>query len=155
MPIDINNFQDRLNLQNISFLLKSMGISLNYEFGLYFCGVYSQELYIDSLEFKNGFIELKSDYQLNEDERAILEKLKEALAENNGILEATTTIIYKNLVYEDVNKVINEIKEIAPHLSEDEILEGINVAKRLLYKPEYFTEEIKKELELWDNIGWY
>ena len=152
IPIDVNNSKDRFKLQKIAFLIKSMGIRLKYEFDLYLYGVYSQELYIESFESKNDFIELKSDYQINEDERIILEKLKENLTEDNRILEATTTIIYKDLVYEDIDKVINEIKEIKPHLSEDEILEGINLAKRLLFKEEYLTDEIKKELELWDNI---
>jgi len=153
MPLDLNSFHDRLKLQKVSFMLKNMGIGLNYEFRLYFYGVYSQELYIDSLEFKNGFIGLKSDYQLNEGERAVLEKLKGALAENNEALDVAVVIIYKNLVYEDTAKVIAEIKKIKPHVSEEEIFDGINVAKRLLFKPEYFTDEIKQELELWDNVA--
>jgi len=68
------------------------------------------------------------------------------------VLEAVSIIIEKNLAYENANKVINKIKKVKPHLSEDEILEGINVAKRLLFKEEYLTDEIKKELELWDNV---
>ena len=153
MHLDLNNFHDRLKLQNVSFLLKSIGISLNYEFSLYFYGVYSQELYKDSLEFMRGFLELKSDYRINEDERAVLEKLKEALAENNEALDVAVVIIYKNLVYEDTAKVIAEIKKIKPHVSEEEIFDGINMAKRLLFKEEYFTDEIKQELELWDNVA--
>jgi len=74
--------------------------------------------------------------------------------ENNKkeVLEAVSIIIEKNLAYEDMNKVINKIKKVKPNLSEEEILEAINVAKRLLFKPEYLTEDIKKELKLWDNI---
>jgi uncharacterized protein YwgA len=34
IKLDINKFCDRLELQKIAFLLKSMGISLHYEFGL-------------------------------------------------------------------------------------------------------------------------
>ena len=68
------------------------------------------------------------------------------------VLEAVSIIIEKNLAYEDMNKVINKIKKVKPNLSEEEILEAINMAKRLLFKPEYLTDEIKKELELWDNV---
>ena len=68
------------------------------------------------------------------------------------VLEAVSIIIDKNLAYEDMNKVINKIKKVKPNLSEYEIIEAINVAKRLLFKEEYLTDEIKKELKLWDNI---
>jgi len=153
IPLDLNSFHDRLKLQKVSFMLKNMGIGLNYEFRLYFYGVYSQELYKDSLEFARGVLELKSGYRINEDERAVLEKLKEALAENNEALDVAVVIIYKNLVYEDTAKVIAEIKKIKPHVSEEEIFDGINMAKRLLFKEEYFTDEIKQELELWDNVA--
>ena len=72
--------------------------------------------------------------------------------ENKEVLEVASIIIEKNLAYKDFDKVINEIKKIKPNLSESEIIEAINVAKRLLFKPEYLTEDIKKELKLWDNI---
>jgi len=72
--------------------------------------------------------------------------------ENKEVLEVASILIEKNLAYEDFNKVISEIKKIKPNLSESEIIEAINVAKRLLFKPEYLTDEIKKELKLWDNI---
>jgi len=72
--------------------------------------------------------------------------------ENKEVLEVASIIIEKNLAYKDFDKVINEIKKIKPNLSESEIIEAINVAKRLLFKPEYLTDEIKKELKLWDNI---
>ena len=150
IKLDINKFCDRLELQKIAFLLKSMGISLNYEFGLYFCRVYSQKLYADSMNFVREFHELKSDYQINEDERAVLERLKEVL--DNEALDVAVLIIYKNLTYENTDKVVAKIKKIRPHVSEEEILDGINVAKKLLFKPEYFTEEIKNELELWNNL---
>jgi len=71
---------------------------------------------------------------------------------NKEVLEAASIIIEKNLAYKDFDKVISEIKKIKPNLSESEIIEAINVAKRLLFKPEYLTEDIKKELKLWDNI---
>jgi uncharacterized protein YwgA len=151
LKLDLHKFHDRLELQKIAFLLKSMGISLNYEFGLYFSWVYSQKLYADSMNFAREFHELKSDYQINEDERAVLEKLKEVL-ENNEALDVAMLIIYKNLTYENTDKVVAKIKKIRPHVSEEEILDGINVAKKLLFKPEYFTEEIKQELKLWDSI---
>ena len=71
---------------------------------------------------------------------------------NKEVLEVASIIIEKNLAYEDFDKVISEIKKIKPNLSKSEIIEAINVAKRLLFKEEYLTEDIKKELKLWDNV---
>ncbi len=71
---------------------------------------------------------------------------------NKEVLEVASIIIEKNLAYEDFDKVISEIKKIKPNISENEIIEAINVAKRLLFKEEYLTEDIKKELRLWDNV---
>jgi len=151
LRIDINNSRDRFKLQKLAFLLKSMGIELNYEFKFHYYGVYSAELSKESYEYKNEINKLKSDYEINDNEKLILERLKENFPDNN-ILEATTTIIYENLVYSDINEIIEKVKKIKPYLSEFDIISGINLAKKLLFKKEYFTEEIKQELEAWDLI---
>jgi len=67
-------------------------------------------------------------------------------------LKALAIIISENLTYAPEDEVIRKIKEKIPELTESEILDWINCAKRLLFKEEYLTKEIKKELKLWDNI---
>jgi len=44
------------------------------------------------------------------------------------------------------------VKEKMPELTNSEILEWINCAKKKLWKDEYLTNDIKKELEMWDNV---
>ena len=39
-----------------------------------------------------------------------------------------------------------------PELTDSEILEWIKCAKKKLWKDEYLTNDIKKELEIWDNV---
>jgi len=65
-------------------------------------------------------------------------------------LKALAIIISENLTYDP--EAIRKVKEKIPELTEPEILDWINCAKRLLFKEEYLTDEIKKELKLWDNI---
>ena len=65
-------------------------------------------------------------------------------------LKALAIIISENLTYDP--EAIRKVKEKIPELTELEILDWINCAKRLLFKEEYLTDEIKKELKLWDNI---
>jgi len=67
-------------------------------------------------------------------------------------LEATAIIIAENLAYDPQDEVIRKVKEKKPELTDPEIIEGINCAKKLLFKEEYLTDDIKKELEMWDNV---
>jgi len=65
-------------------------------------------------------------------------------------LKALAIIISENLTYDP--EAIQKVKEKIPELTDTEILEWINCAKRLLWKEEYLTDDIKKELEMWDNV---
>jgi len=65
-------------------------------------------------------------------------------------LKALAIIISENLTYDP--EAIQKVKEKIPELTVPEILEWINCAKRLLFKEEYLTDDIKKELKLWDNL---
>jgi len=67
-------------------------------------------------------------------------------------LKALAIIISENLTYAPEDEVIRKVKEKIPELTEIEILEWINCAKRLLFREEYLTKEIKEELKLWDNV---
>ena len=65
-------------------------------------------------------------------------------------LKALAIIISENLTYDP--EAIRKVKEKMPELTDSEILDWINCAKRLLFKEEYLTKEIKEELKLWDSI---
>jgi hypothetical protein len=45
-----------------------------------------------------------------------------------------------------------ELKRLKPHLNDSDKLIGISKSKEILFLPEYLTEEIKRELDLWDKI---
>jgi len=143
--------RDRFRIQKIAFLLKSMGIELNYEFIFYQHGVYSPELFKESLVHGDDFALLRSNYEINDNERMILDKLKDGIPDND-LMEAVTTIIYENIVYSDIEEIIKRVKKLKPHLTDSIIISAVDLAKRFLFKNEYLTEEIKKEIEAWDNI---
>jgi len=65
-------------------------------------------------------------------------------------IETIAIIIAENLTYDP--QVIRKVKEKKPELMDSEILEWINCAKKKLWKDEYLTNDIKKELEMWDNV---
>jgi len=71
---------------------------------------------------------------------------------NKKLLNATEIILSNNLTYLDIDEVIEKVKEINPRLSEFDIISGINLAKRLLFKKEYLTDEIKRELKIWESV---
>jgi len=71
---------------------------------------------------------------------------------NKKVLNSTEIILSNNLTYLDIDEVIEKVKEINHRLSEFDIISGINLAKRLLFKREYLTDEIKRELKMWNSI---
>jgi uncharacterized protein YwgA len=151
LKLDPSNSRDRFRIQKIAFLLKSMGAGLNYEFTFYQYGVYSQELFEESRDHKDDFALLRSNYKINDNEKMILDKLRDNIPDND-LMEAITTIIYENIVYSDIGEIIKKVKELKPRLTDSIIISAIDLAKELLFKNEYLTEEIKKEIEAWDSI---
>ena len=151
LPLDPSNSGDRFRIQKMAFLLKNMGTELNYEFTFYQYGVFSQELYNESGDHKDDFALLRSNYKINDNERMILDKLRDDIPDND-LMEAITTIIYENIVYSDIEEIIKRVKKLKPHLNDSIIISAVDLAKRFLFKNEYLTEEIKKEIEALDNI---
>jgi uncharacterized protein YwgA len=151
LPLDPSNSRDRFKIQKMAFLLKSMGAELNYEFTFYQHGVYSSKLFKESLDHKDDFALLKSNYKINDNERMILDKLRDDIPDND-LMEAITTIIYENIVYSDMEEIIKRVKKLKPHLNDSIIISAVDLAKRFLFKNEYLTEEIKREIEAWDNF---
>jgi len=151
LSLDPNISRDRFRIQKMAFLLKNMGTELNYEFTFYRHGVYSPKLFGESLDHKDDFTLLRSNYKINDNERMILDKLRDNIPDND-LMEAVTTIIYENIVYSDIDEIIKRVKKLKPHLNDSIIISAVDLAKRFLFKNEYLTEEIKKEIEAWDNI---
>jgi hypothetical protein len=44
------------------------------------------------------------------------------------------------------------LKWLKPHIGDSDRVVGITKAKELLFKPEYLTEEIRREMDEWDRV---
>ena len=71
-------------------------------------------------------------------------RLKTATSEAVLLLKKTPTIADGDL--------FRSLKLLDPHLSESDCLKAITNAKELLFKPEFLTVEIKKEMNEWDRL---
>lgn len=50
------------------------------------------------------------------------------------------------------DEIFARIKQLKPYISDYICLAGMTRAKELLFREEYLTEDIKKEIDLWDRI---
>lgn len=162
-PKKQKNFQTRLVIQKIVFLSEKMGINLgNYIYSLYRNGPYSSQLTADYYEHNELVTTLETPVQLNSEETEIVEKLREIVlnhplsnSHQADFLEAVSTAyhfkIYNNDILDD--ELFEKVKHEKKYINETTITIAINQLKKLLFKPKYLTDEIKKELKMWDNIG--
>jgi len=155
------HFQTRLIIQKIVFLSKFMGIKLKkYNFSLYKNGPYSPSLTADYYQNNDLITTLTSDVQLIPIEKEIVNKISDLILNhplNNfhqaAFLEAVSTAYYFKCYNETLldDVLFEKTKAEKPYISDKIIVIAINTIKKLLFKPEYLTKDIKKELELWDN----
>jgi len=121
-------------------------------------------------KFRNGLcfkweweaiVNLETDYVLNESERQIVNKIKENVLDHyitndyeTELLEAVSSIIYLKEENPDISDddIFATVKNMKSHLKESMIIISNNISKELLFKPEFLTDEIRKELDMWDNI---
>ncbi len=67
-------------------------------------------------------------------------------------LETLATIIYIKKKYPSFldDDLFVYTKEEKPYLKDWMIIIGINVVKKILFSPDFLTEDVKREMELWD-----
>ena len=130
-----------------------MGMELNYNFHLWKHRPYSSSLAKDYYDINNDNHNFNnSGYIIPEREKIILDKFINIFDTNIIQMESASTIMLLNLTYEDVELVEKKMKEIKPHLSDMDIINGQNKAKELLFKDEFLTDELKSEMMELDNI---
>jgi uncharacterized protein YwgA len=132
-----------------------------YHFTLYKNGPYSPDLANDYYDNPSLFKTLAEDYKPTSSETEIFEKVKNIVLShplNNyhqaDFLEAISTILYfkkRNPKFLDDDLFVKTTNE-KPYLSDKIITIAINTVKKLTFKSEYLTDEIKAELDLWDKV---
>ena len=147
----------RFLTQKIIFLAKALGMDIGYDFTIYVAGPYSRQLncdyYLD--EIKTKIDNLQTDCVLADLDRSVLEKIRDCqgLLENQSLMEAASTAVYfmkQDPEISEDNLFVN-LKRLKPHIGDADRVVGITKAKELLFKQEYLTEEIKREIDEWDK----
>ena len=155
------SFNSRFKIQKIAYLCKGLGIDLYHEFSIWVHGPYSHVLALDYYNYPDAVVNLDTDYDLDDHERKIVDKIQEKVLDHylaeeyeNELLEAVSTLVY--LREEDLgisdDDLIVKVKKMKPHLKESMIIISNNISKELTFKPEYLTKELRKELDIWDKI---
>ncbi len=156
VPERINTYRGRFYTQKTAFLAKALGVGITYPFTVYVAGPYSPSLTCDYYANVRKVELLETDYELLPLEIEVLDRIRNCrgIYQNMSLMEATSTIIYlkKETPALPDDDVFVKIKRLKPYLSDSDRLIGITRAKELLFQPGYITDEIRREMELWDNI---
>jgi len=159
LKVDPDNFDDRLIIQKIVYLLKIKGLNIGYYYGTpYFekRGVYSKELADDYCNNAPEFRGLVTNYALKEDEYEIIDEFRSIFDISIPLLEAGTTYAY--FAYEmgmDPSEAYNKTKEIkSQYCTPYEIAIGVSNVKQFVFDPmEEDKEVLEREIELWQVGG--
>ena len=160
-PKQAINFQTRLIIQKIVFLSKFMKIDLNsYKFGLYKNGPYSSGLTADYYQNNELITSLDTTVQLTPTEKEVVDNINDLIINHPlnvyhqaDFLEAISTAYYFKYYNEALldDELFVKTKAEKPYISDKIIVIALNTIKKLLFKSEYLTEDIKNELDLWNN----
>jgi uncharacterized protein YwgA len=148
----------RFMTQKIAFLAKALGMDIGYEFTIYVAGPYSRELNCDYYrdEIKTRMDSLQTDYVLTPSDVSVLERIRDCrgLLESQSLMEAASTAVFFMTQNPSITEdnLFMSLKWLKPHIGDSDRVVGITKAKELLFKPEYLTEEIKRETEEWDRV---
>ena len=154
------DYGSRFKIQKLAYLCKAMGIPLNYQFTLYLSGPYSTGLTRDYFNAPQLVENLETDYIFNENDIEILDKINEYVlihpitnTYESEFLEAVSTVRYLKNRCPDMldDEIFAKTKEIKQYLKDSIIVIAINTVKKLLFKPEFLTEEVRKEIDIWDK----
>jgi len=153
---NVNVYNSRFLIQKITFLAQALGMPTDYSFTIHVAGPYSKTLECDYYREMNSVNSLETDYDLKQNEADFLEKIRDCcvLSKNPLLLECMSTAVYLKTGNPDLheNELFSAIKRLKPYLGEYLTLRGMTKAKELLFKPEFLTEEIRRELDLWDKV---
>ena len=153
---NVHEYRGRFFTQKTAFLAKALGMEITYDFTVYVAGPYSHGLTCDYYAQSQKLESLQTDYELTQSDTQILGRIKACsdIYDNMGLMEAASTTIYlkmQNPALTDDDLFV-KLKWLKPHLTDGERTIGIAKAKELLFKPEYLTEEIAKEMDEWDRL---
>ena len=133
---DVNNFDDRLRVQKIIFLMQTiLGHKFKFPYTLYVHGPYSPKLsdlfygFKDTLQFKT----VKFKDGTNEDNFKEFIAIIQDFSNDRLMLELVSTLAYinKNLNIHDEKEMLTKLKSIKPSYKENIYTQALNYYKEL------------------------
>jgi len=142
--VTMKNFDNRLRLQKISFLVQELGGFSSFPFTWYHRGPYSQEL--SKLLFKGQQIgAFETDVTLTKEEQKVVNILRELLSDrldDSDVLELFASIWYllpqRVSPENDYQSVVDVIKETKPRYENQQVREAL--ARILKFKNTLLTQ---------------
>jgi len=131
--LDIANFSDRIRLQKMMYLLKTMGIDLHYSFGWHVRGPYAFGLVDDGYDYLENKDKMDFSYTISSEEEKIIDKVKQISSylkdpENSELL-ASYLFIRDGLQFGE--RARDELR---------------------IRKPRFSDKEVETALQLWDTV---
>lgn len=153
---EVRLYKWRFIIQKTVFLAQALGMQLDYFFTIRVAGPYSAALTRDYYQHQDRIASLQTEYSLSPEDVERLEKIKKCcdIYRDQSLMEGTSTIVFlmKNNPSLSDDDVFVNVRTLKPHLTDSTCVIALTKAKELLFKPEYLTEEIKKEIAEWDRL---
>jgi uncharacterized protein YwgA len=155
---DVNNFEERIKIQKLIYLLNLKGIHTGFKYSLYVRGPYSTVLAHELYANKEIVEKLATTTHLSSSEKEKIKEVKQIFDNLQvSLLEVAATYAY--FAYDTQSKLdpitaTKKVKQMKNFYTETQIAIGISKAKELLYKPtEKELADIKKEHEIWQDAS--
>jgi len=149
----VDNFQSKLVMQKVTYLLDAMGVKTGYSFNLYIRGTYSPDLTAALYQHQAEVEAKETSEKLSNAELEHVRRLNDVMGGEfrPSIVEIAATYAY--LVYHlkmPSNEARIKLRQMKSFYSESDFAIGINRAKELFFHP---TEEdllkLKEEMKAW------
>ncbi len=132
----VDEFQDRLLVQKITYLLERKGVLSGYAFKLHLRGPYCQPLTNQLYDHRTEFEKLQTPAKLTQKERNAVLELNEIFDLSPTLFEVAAT--YAFFAYEKGETAFQatlKTRELKKNVSPGKLALGMNHAKRYLYTP--------------------
>lgn len=151
----LSEFEDRLRMQKLVFLLQKTGVDCGFKFALNARGPYSISLSDQLFKHPAELSKLQTSCKLSSSEKQGVEAVKKLFGLKPAHLEVGTTYLY--LTDEEklsVDEVFKRLKKLKPFISDADLAVGVSKAKELTFKPTgEDLREMAKETALWDALS--
>ncbi len=152
---NIDSQDDRIVIQKITYLLKKLGFGINFKFERRSRGPYSMNLDKEMWIYRDEYQALQSPKPTAAQKR-ILNHVKESVPIEVSRLEGAASAVY--LMYDAYPKmdelgIREKLRLWKENFSEEQLTISMNDAKKLMFKEQYVTPELKNELSAWTRLG--